>query len=280
MRSSPLLDGVEYRDGAAVLTFRETADGLSSGDGKPLSGFSVAGEDRRFHPATATVNPDGGRRDRPFGGGAVSGRPCVTDGLTLRGKRTWSTARGYPRRLSAPTNGRCRPTTICRRRTDDSGSWRYGPGASVFQAIFLSLAASSNSMRSPWGRVSGFRSAKRSFRSWAGGSASSPCRTKVPPSGLHCLSVPSAKRFITVCTGKLFVPLGKRYGFLQIKSEPGKTRFRSRMIAEARSRSRAMRVCLQPLIVCRIRFRRGCNLRRDYSRRCFFRFSAGRCSHR
>lgn len=59
VRSSPLLDGVEYRDGAAVLTFRETADGLSSGDGKPLSGFSVAGEDRRFHPATATVNPDG-----------------------------------------------------------------------------------------------------------------------------------------------------------------------------------------------------------------------------
>ena len=50
---------MEYRDGAAVLTFRETADGLSSGDGKPLSGFSVAGEDRRFHPATATVNPDG-----------------------------------------------------------------------------------------------------------------------------------------------------------------------------------------------------------------------------
>ncbi len=38
---------MEYRDGAAVLTFRETADGLFL-RGSKRSGFSVAGEDRRF----------------------------------------------------------------------------------------------------------------------------------------------------------------------------------------------------------------------------------------
>ena len=126
MRSSPLLDGVEYRDGAAVLTFRETADGLSSGDGKPLSGFSVAGEDRRFHPATATVNPDGV--------GVTVRSEAVPSPVAVR--YGWSTARGYPRRLSAPTNGRCRPTTICRRRTDDSGSWDTDPVSRVFKLYF------------------------------------------------------------------------------------------------------------------------------------------------
>ena len=38
--------------------------------GKPLSGFSVAGEDRRFHPATATVNPAG-----IMGANALLGEP-------------------------------------------------------------------------------------------------------------------------------------------------------------------------------------------------------------
>ncbi|WP_317162423.1 sialate O-acetylesterase [Alistipes sp. dk3624] len=122
VRSSPLLDGVEYRDGAAVLTFRETADGLSSG--RRQAAFRFFGRRRRpaFPPGYGYGQSGRGRRDRPSE--AVPSPVAVRYGwATLRGKRTWSTARGYPRRLSAPTNGRCRPTTFCRRRTDDSGSW-------------------------------------------------------------------------------------------------------------------------------------------------------------
>lgn len=59
VRSSPLLDKASFGDGKAVLAFRETAEGLASGDGKPLSGFLIAGADRHFYPAEAVVNPDG-----------------------------------------------------------------------------------------------------------------------------------------------------------------------------------------------------------------------------
>ena len=86
--------------------------------------------------------------------------------------------------------------------------------------------------------------------------------------------------FITDLHGEAFRPPRKTLRFSANKIGTGENPIPIRIIAEARSRSRAMRVCLQPLIVCRIRLRRGCNLRRDYSRRCFFRFSAGRCSHR
>ena len=37
------------------LTFDHAADGLKSRDGQPLTWFSVAGEDKKFHPAEATI---------------------------------------------------------------------------------------------------------------------------------------------------------------------------------------------------------------------------------
>lgn len=59
VRSSPLLDGVVYEPGRAVLAFRETAEGLASADGEPLQGFLIAGADRKFYPARAEIAADG-----------------------------------------------------------------------------------------------------------------------------------------------------------------------------------------------------------------------------
>ncbi len=59
VRSGPLLDHVVVDGNRMVLTFRETGRGLASGDGKPLSEFLIAGDDQKFYPAAAAINPDG-----------------------------------------------------------------------------------------------------------------------------------------------------------------------------------------------------------------------------
>ncbi len=57
--SGPLLRNAEFKDGKAVISFDHAADGLksSSGDNK-LAGFVIAGEDKVFHSAEATIEAD------------------------------------------------------------------------------------------------------------------------------------------------------------------------------------------------------------------------------
>jgi sialate O-acetylesterase len=50
---SPVYDAVEIKDGAVLLTFRNAETGLFAYDG--LTGFEIAGEDKVFYPATATI---------------------------------------------------------------------------------------------------------------------------------------------------------------------------------------------------------------------------------
>jgi sialate O-acetylesterase len=52
--SGPVYAGHTEDEGRIVVRFGHAA-GLRSRDGQPLRGFEVAGEDRRFHPATATI---------------------------------------------------------------------------------------------------------------------------------------------------------------------------------------------------------------------------------
>ena len=53
--SGPLYKSMKIEGGAIRLTFDHTA-GLASRDGGPLSWFTIAGEDRKFYPAVATVD--------------------------------------------------------------------------------------------------------------------------------------------------------------------------------------------------------------------------------
>lgn len=52
--SGPIMKHVKFENGKAVVTFSH-ADGLKSGDGTPLKGFTLAGDDRKFHPAKAEI---------------------------------------------------------------------------------------------------------------------------------------------------------------------------------------------------------------------------------
>jgi sialate O-acetylesterase len=51
----PLYEGMSVEGGAIRVSFI-FADGLQALDGKPLSDFQIAGEDRVFHPATAIID--------------------------------------------------------------------------------------------------------------------------------------------------------------------------------------------------------------------------------
>lgn len=53
--SGPLYDSVSVEGDKIRVKFKHAA-GLSSRDGKPLSWFSIAGEDKVFHPANATID--------------------------------------------------------------------------------------------------------------------------------------------------------------------------------------------------------------------------------
>jgi sialate O-acetylesterase len=56
--SGPVYDKMEIQNGSARLHFTQTAGGLASSDGKPLSGWTIAGADKQFVPAAATIDGD------------------------------------------------------------------------------------------------------------------------------------------------------------------------------------------------------------------------------
>ena len=53
--SSPLYKGMVVEKGAIRISF-DNDEGLKSADGKPLTDFEVAGADKKFYPATATID--------------------------------------------------------------------------------------------------------------------------------------------------------------------------------------------------------------------------------
>mgnify|MGYP000027946837 FL=1 len=53
--SGPLFKTMKVEGNKAVLSFDYADDGLMTPDNKPVKGFIVAGEDRRFYPATALI---------------------------------------------------------------------------------------------------------------------------------------------------------------------------------------------------------------------------------
>lgn len=56
--SGPLYESMTVDLDQAQLKFKFTGDGLVSRDGQPLTWFSIAGEDKKFVPATATISGD------------------------------------------------------------------------------------------------------------------------------------------------------------------------------------------------------------------------------
>lgn len=56
--SGPQYVGYEAKGKTVTLQFEHTGGGLASRDGQPLSHFSIAGKDRVFHPAEATIEGD------------------------------------------------------------------------------------------------------------------------------------------------------------------------------------------------------------------------------
>ena len=55
--SGPLYDKMKIDGNKVTLWFKHTGGGLVAKDG-PLTGFTIAGEDQKFHPATATIDGD------------------------------------------------------------------------------------------------------------------------------------------------------------------------------------------------------------------------------
>lgn len=51
---APVFSKAEYQNGKAILSFENTGLGFTSFN-QPLSGFELAGSDRKFHPASATI---------------------------------------------------------------------------------------------------------------------------------------------------------------------------------------------------------------------------------
>ncbi len=56
--SGPLYSGMKVEGHSVRLSFKHVGSGLASRDGKPLSHFTIAGEDRKFVEATATIDGD------------------------------------------------------------------------------------------------------------------------------------------------------------------------------------------------------------------------------
>ncbi len=55
--SGPIVKNVSYRNGKAIVEFRHDK-GLRTYDGKPVTGFYIAGNDRKFYPAIAEIVKD------------------------------------------------------------------------------------------------------------------------------------------------------------------------------------------------------------------------------
>jgi sialate O-acetylesterase len=51
----PLFSGAKFQDGKATLSFSHVDGGLKALDGKPLTWFTIAGEDKKFVPAKAEI---------------------------------------------------------------------------------------------------------------------------------------------------------------------------------------------------------------------------------
>ena len=54
--SGPLYESMAVEGDKIRIKFKHTAPGLAARDGKPLSWFSIAGEDKQFHAAMATID--------------------------------------------------------------------------------------------------------------------------------------------------------------------------------------------------------------------------------
>ncbi len=52
---SPRYDSMEKKDGAIVVKFKDLHDGLRTLDAKQVQGFAIAGEDKKWYPAEATI---------------------------------------------------------------------------------------------------------------------------------------------------------------------------------------------------------------------------------
>jgi sialate O-acetylesterase len=63
--SGPIYKSMTVEGDKIRLTFDHLGAGLASRDGKPLTDFTIAGADKKFHPATATI--DFGPRGRHDG---------------------------------------------------------------------------------------------------------------------------------------------------------------------------------------------------------------------
>jgi sialate O-acetylesterase len=59
VKSGPLYAGFRAVPGAIEVSFAHTGSGLATRDGKPPSHFEVAGDDDKFHPATAEISANG-----------------------------------------------------------------------------------------------------------------------------------------------------------------------------------------------------------------------------
>jgi sialate O-acetylesterase len=53
--SGPVLEKATFEDGKAVLTFSHVGEGLATPRKEELTGFTICGEDRKFHNAKATI---------------------------------------------------------------------------------------------------------------------------------------------------------------------------------------------------------------------------------
>lgn len=56
--SGPLYDSMAADGDSVRIKFKHTGGGLAARDGQPLTWFSIAGEDKQFHKATATIDGD------------------------------------------------------------------------------------------------------------------------------------------------------------------------------------------------------------------------------
>jgi sialate O-acetylesterase len=55
---SPRFESMEIKDGKATLKFKDTNGGLRAVDAREIQGFAIAGEDKKWHPATAEILRD------------------------------------------------------------------------------------------------------------------------------------------------------------------------------------------------------------------------------
>jgi sialate O-acetylesterase len=56
---SPRYESMQVNDGKITVKFKDTGGGLRAVDAKEVQGFAIAGEDKKWHPAVATIiGPD------------------------------------------------------------------------------------------------------------------------------------------------------------------------------------------------------------------------------